>query len=115
MASSARCMSWPAINTWRMTTASQPSASGSSRARNATCQRSCRYPAYIELLPWAGAQVESVINWRKLVLVLVVFIPVFAAFGFAAAHDGGGQLWLGTLAGGLVGLFFGLAVGGNRK
>src|SRR5260370_42608541 len=112
MASSARCMSWPAINTWRMTTASQPSASGSSRARNATCQRSCRYPAYIELLPWAGAQVESGINWLKLVLALVVFIPVFAAFGFAAAHDGGCQLWLGALLGGVRWRFFALAVFG---
>lgn len=45
-------------------------------------------------------------------LSLVLFIPVFAFFGFSAANDSGGRLWLGTVVGGLIGVFFGLVFGG---
>jgi hypothetical protein len=53
-------------------------------------------------------------RYFRLALSLALFTPAFAFFGFAAAHDSGGRLWIGTIVGGLVGVFFGLVFGGAK-
>jgi hypothetical protein len=41
--------------------------------------------------------------------------PAWALLGAFSTLDSGSPLWLGLTVGGLVGVFFGLVFGGNRK
>jgi hypothetical protein len=44
---------------------------------------------------------------------LIAFITANACTVMAAAVDNGGNVWYGSVVGGLVGMFFGLAFGGG--
>ncbi len=48
-------------------------------------------------------------RWFRLALSLLFFVPVFVVFGY----EGWGGRWPGVVAGGAVGVFFGLVFGGN--
>jgi hypothetical protein len=55
--------------------------------------------------------------WKglRLILCLAFFVPAFALLGaFATLDSGERTAWAGLVAGGVVGLFFGLGIGGFR-
>jgi hypothetical protein len=54
-------------------------------------------------------------RYVRLVLCLAFFGPTMALLGAFSTLDSGSPLWLGTTVGGLVGVFFGLVFGWNRK
>jgi hypothetical protein len=51
-------------------------------------------------------------GYLKLVATLIFFTTTFTLFGIASAFDCSGNGWGGAGVGGLIGIFFGLAVGG---
>src|SRR5262245_55209322 len=54
-------------------------------------------------------------NWSRLVVWLSLFVPAFALLGAFSALNSGGPLWHCVAVGGLVGVFFGLAFGGDHR
>jgi hypothetical protein len=51
-------------------------------------------------------------KWLRLTLSLAVSVPSFALLGMFAAWDSFFTVWGGALVGGVVGVFFGAAIGG---
>jgi hypothetical protein len=51
----------------------------------------------------------------RLVLSLVFMVPAWALLGAFSTLDSGLPLWWGLTVGGAIGVFFGLAFGGNHK
>jgi hypothetical protein len=58
------------------------------------------------------SRIECSMAYLKLVASLILFTTAFTIAGFAGAADSGGSPWIGMLAGGAVGIFFGLLFGG---
>src|SRR5262245_19564879 len=56
---------------------------------------------------------DVAVGYLKLVACLLFFTTAFTLFGIAGAHDSGVDPEYGMVSGGLVGLFFGLLVGGG--
>ncbi len=54
-------------------------------------------------------------QWLRLVLALLIMIPAWVILGALVTYDSGAPPWWGLTVGAVVGCFFGMAFGGNRR